>query len=265
MKKASESMEAHREANLSLGRNVHEEVGGWRQGAKATKEDWAKHGKTIIETQKANNSAGQSIAAMAASKKQVAQQTRDDDMKQAQRRKDLVEEQQQLRRQQAGKVRAETANQVTDDAKRWAFESRLQSANATKSDTLRLEKDRKEDEAAFKEMQKKRRNKSKSFRQSAVKSRQALLTSRAEEATAMREEKRRLADSTRARLEEERSVRMAQVRGVQANAYLQGGDQAARATGGADPSSPIAQSFYSLTNIRPPSPTPPGTEVVAAA
>ena len=55
----------------------------------------------------------------------------------------------------------------------------------------------------------------------------------------------------------EKRERTAQVKGVQANTYLQPPESVARATGGDGPPSPL----YSLTNIRSASPTPDGVLV----
>ena len=85
---------------------------------------------------------------------------------------------------------------------------------ATQADAVRWEKERKEEAEAFSEAQKKRRNKSKTARAAAGKSRAALLTTRAEEAIAMREEKKRLAEFHRQRLQEEYQLRAETVKGI---------------------------------------------------
>jgi len=265
MKKASESIEAHRESNLTLGRSVYEEVAGWRKGAAETKEQWSSHGKSIKETQKASNAVPQAMAAMTATKKAQAQTTRDDDAKQEKARKDLQDLYLERSKKQAERVREETADAVVDDAKRFFFEQRLKCASDTKTDAARLEKERKEEDAAFRELQRKKRVKSKSYRVAASKSKQALLTLRAEEATAMREEKKRLAETNRQRLDDEKRDRTAQVKGVQANAFLQQPpESASRTSATGEGGMPLEESFYSLTNIRPPSPTPEGMQITAA-
>lgn len=253
MKKASESLEAHREANLTLGRSVYEEVAGWRMGAKATKDDWASYGKAIKETTKANNATAASKAALTENKKAQAAVTRDDDQKKEKARKDQRDALNDAAKKQAEKVRQETGDAVTDAAKRIFYEQRLKSANDTKADAVRWEKERKEEAEAFSEAQKKRRLKSKTARAAAGKSRAALLTTRAEEAIAMREEKKKLAEFHRQRLQEQYQLRAETVKGVIGNSYLQPENQ----TGDAPLSpggTPLSSSFYSLTNIRPQSP-----------
>jgi len=253
MKKASESLEAHREANLTLGRSGYEEVAGWRMGAKATKDDWASYGKAIKETTKANNATAASKAALTENKKAQAAVTRDDDQKKEKARKDQRDALNDAAKKQAEKVRQETGDAVTDAAKRIFYEQRLKSANDTKADAVRWEKERKEEAEAFSEAQKKRRLKSKTARAAAGKSRAALLTTRAEEAIAMREEKKKLAEFHRQRLQEQYQLRAETVKGVIGNSYLQPENQ----TGDAPLSpggTPLSSSFYSLTNIRPLSP-----------
>ena len=212
MKRASESIEAHREANLSRGRVVNEQVVTWRTGYKETRSEWASYGKSIKEAQRASNATAESVAALSASKKAQAQATRDDDAKKEKARKDLQDAYQEQAKRIAERVKAETADAVVDEAKRVFYEQRLKSANDTKADAARLEKARKEDDVAFLELQKKRRVKSKAYRAAAGKSKAALLTARAEEASAIRDEKRRLAETARQRLEDEKRERTAQVR-----------------------------------------------------
>jgi len=259
MKKASESVEAHRESNLSLGKAVYEEVAKWRTGAHETKEGWAAFGKSIREAQKEANAVPTAMSALSTSKKVQAQTTRDDDAAKEVTRKELQDAHLEKQRKQAERVRHETADKVTDDAKRVFYEQRLKSAADTKSDSVRWEKERKEENTAFAESQKRRRNKAKLVRAAATKSKQALLTSRAEEASAMRAEKKRLQEATRQRLEDDKRERAAQVKGVQANAFLQPmpeppppSSTSPRATGDEKEEE---LTLYSLTNIRPVSPT----------
>jgi len=267
MKKASESVEAHRESNLSLGKAVYEEVAGCRKGASETKEMWASLGKSIREAQKEANAVPAAMEALSVSKKAQAKTTRDDDLKVEQTRKEEAEAHLERQRKQAEMVRKATADAVTDDAKRLFYEQRLKSAAATKTDAARWEKERKEEESAFREVQKRRRQKSKLVRAAATKSRQALLTARAEDASAMRAEKKRLIEQNRERQDDDRRERTAQVKGVQANAFLQPmpeppppSSASPRATGsplsspGKEGGTKEELTLYSLTNIRPVSP-----------
>ena len=68
MKRASESLEAHRQQNLTHGRKVYEEVAGWRVGATAAKDSWSSYGKSIKEEVKKNNATGAAIEALKQSK-----------------------------------------------------------------------------------------------------------------------------------------------------------------------------------------------------
>ena len=72
---------------------------------------------------------------------------------------------------------------------------------------------RKENDAAFKEAQSKKRNTVKSFREQTGKSRQELLSSRASDAAALRESKKTLSEQHKQRLQEEYLEKAATVKG----------------------------------------------------
>jgi hypothetical protein len=249
MKKASESLEAHREKNLTMGRAVYEEVSGWRQGAKATKDNWASYGKQIRDQTKAANKTGEAKETLSQNKKQQAAVTREDDQKKEKAHKDQKDAERDRVKKQADKVRSETSSEVTDTAKRFFYDQRLKSAQDTKANAAKWEKERKEEAETFNQAQTRRRIKSKTARSMAGKSREALKTSRTDEAVALRAEKKRLAEQHRQRLQDDYQARAATVKGVISNSFL----QPPEATG--EGGSPLAGSFYSLTNIRSPSPT----------
>ena len=79
MKRASESLEAHRQQNLTHGRKVYEEVAGWRNGARQIKDDYATHGRNVMAQTKADNKTGAAIAEHMEHKKKQAADTRADD------------------------------------------------------------------------------------------------------------------------------------------------------------------------------------------
>lgn len=257
MKKASESLEAHREKNLTKGRAVYEEVAGWRQGANQQKSKWADEAKAMRSKVKEENKTGESIASFLANKKAQAKATREDDERKEKANKDQRETELSRKKQQAAAVREGTSNTVTDEAKRFFYEQRLKSAASTKQEALMWEKQRKEESELFQKKQNQRRAKAKTARASAGKSRAALLTTRAEDAVAMREAKKALAEEHKRRLQDDYQLRMQMVKGVLANSYLQ--PEAATGEPGSPGHSPISTSFYSLTNIRPPSPERTGS------
>jgi len=246
MKKASESLEAHRAQNLSLGRAVYEEVAGWRVGAKATKEQWTSYVKELKESVKAENKTAESVKEHAAKKKAVAAQTRADDEAKEKAVEQFKEKQLTAAKEQAAKIRAETDDKVVDTAKRYFYEQRLKSAVETKAQQQEWEKERAAAKEKHHEVQQKRRIKSKSARSAGTKSRQELVTERQAAASTLREAKRALSESHKTRMQEEYQLKSATVKGVIANSFVQPSDAL-------EASSP-ANSMYSLTNIRPPSP-----------
>ena len=246
MKKASESLEAHRQQNLTLGRAVYEEVAGWRQGAKATKDEWSAYGKTLKESIKAENKTAESVAALSQKKKQQAAETRRDDEMKAKQLEELKASQAAAAAEQAARIRAETADKVIDQAKRHFYEQRLKQAVDTKQAQMQWEKERAAEKEKHQDAQNKRRLKAKSARMGSSTSRSKLAAERAQEAAAMREQKRALAEAHKRRMQEDYQDKAATVKGVIANSFVQPSETL-------DATSP-ERSFYSVTNIRSPSP-----------
>lgn len=246
MKKASESLEAHRQQNLTLGRAVYDEVAGWRKGAQADKEKWSAYGKEMVQAIKAAEKTAESMKEQAAKKKATAAITRADDEAKEKVVEQLKEKRAAAVKEQAAKVRSETDDKVVDGAKRYFYEQRLKSAVETKAQQVEWEKERAAAREKHQEAQNKRRIKSKSARTGSTKSKQELVTERAAGAAAVREQKRALAEENKARKAHEGMLKAATVKGVIANSFVQ-------PTDALDATSP-ANSQYSLTNIRPPSP-----------
>ena len=250
MKRASESLEAHRQQNLSLGKAVYEEVAGWRMGAKAQGEAWAAHGKSLAASVKSSADQGPAaaIAQLNSQKKAQAAETRRDNEMKAKAREELKAVQAAEVKERYEKMKAETADEITDQAKRIFYNQRVAIANETKAQQVIWEKERQAAREHHNDMQKSRRTKAKSARAGGSKSRQELITQRRTEAQAMREEKRKLADESRKRLQDLYTVKSETVKGLIANSFVQPADAL-------DAGSP-STSFYSVTNIRSPSPEP---------
>jgi hypothetical protein len=208
MKQASEALEAHREANLSLGRAVSNEISGWRMGAQATKQAWSAYGKEMRDRVKAANGAGAAVAETLAKKKAQAGMTRKEDEEVAKKVEELKEQWKKQASEQAQVVRTETSHTVTDDAKRYFYEARLKSAKDVKELSAKCEKDRAAEKSNFQATQNVRRKKVKSARDQAGKSRVALKTQRAEEASALREKKTELSKEriARKKLDEDKKI-----------------------------------------------------------
>jgi len=238
MKKASESLEAHRQQNLSHGRKVYEEVAGWRTGAKQTKEDWATYGKGIKEAQKKDNATAASIAAMRESKQKQAAATRSDDqLKEAERDK-LRKDREKEVAHAAQTVRADTSDDRVDAAKRTFFEQRLKAAQETRAQSASSSKVRTERNATWNESQQKRRLKAKTARGAALKSREAMLTQKAEAAAEMRQKKANLTDTHKERMQELYLEKAAAVKAVIANSIFNESEPTGSAVG--KPASPKA-------------------------
>jgi len=223
MKRASESLEAHRQQNLTHGRKVYEEVSGWRVGAKSTKDEWAKYGKSIREQQKANNATAASVQELNESKKAAAAITRQEDQAKEAEREKLKKQREKDVQGMAAQIRTETSDQTIDAAKRVFYEQRLKSANDTKAASAAWAKERAEKSTTFREAQTKRRNKSKAARSSAGKARELLLTSRTAEAAALREKKRTLSEAHKERMQGEYLEKASLVKSVIQNSiYTEG-------------------------------------------
>jgi hypothetical protein len=203
MKRASESLEAHRQLNLTQGRKVYEEVSGWRVGAKATKDEWAKFGKSIREQQKADNATALRVEEMQQRKREQAAATRQEDQAKEQERDKMKKQHEKDVAAQAAQVKAETSDGAIDAAKTHFYQQRLKSANDAKQQSAQWAKERAERSNTFRESQNKRRLSSRSARANAGKSREALLTQRAAGAVALREAKKGLSELHKQRLQDE--------------------------------------------------------------
>ena len=118
------------------------------------------------------------------------------------------------------KVRAETADTVTDQAKRFFYEQRLEAAREIKQREEQLAKKRMEQKTQFQEVQDQRKNKVKSARAEASKSVQALKTQRANEAAKLREVKQQLAEVHKQNLQSTYAERSAAVKLVIAAGFV---------------------------------------------
>ena len=114
MKRASESLEAHRQQNLTHGRKVYEEVAGWRNGARQIKDDYATHGRNVMAQTKADNKTGAAIAEHMEHKKKQAADTRADDQKKQQELERLKKEREASVSAMAASVKAATSDAVID-------------------------------------------------------------------------------------------------------------------------------------------------------
>ena len=228
MKKASESLEAHRQQNLTHGRKVYEEVAGWRVGAAKHKEDWAAFGKNIKEEQKRNNATAASVAALKEAKLKQAADTRTEDQTKAAERERLRKEKEKEVAAMAAAVRQSTGDEVVDASKRMFFEQRLKAAKETRERSAASTKERTERTAAFNAAQSKRRMKAKTARGAAKTSRESMLAQKAAAAAEFREAKAALSAEKKSRMQEDYLAKAAAVKAVIANSIY----NESEATGG---------------------------------
>ena len=203
MKKASESLEAHRQQNLTLGRAVNQEVGDWLVRAKAEKDKWSAYGKQVAASIKSAEDRGP-VAAMtelSVKKKAIASATRKDDEAKAKAFEELKAAKAAAAAEKHARVKAETADQVTDQSKRIFYEQRLSQAQQTKSEQQQWEKERSAAKDKHATLQKTKREKVKAVKMGSTKSRQELITHRQAEAAALREEKRKLSEEHKAKMQ----------------------------------------------------------------
>jgi hypothetical protein len=218
MKKATEAVEEHRESNLTLGRKVSNEISEWRMGAKATKDSWSEYGKSIRDRVKAADATGESLKELGNKKKAQASNTRKEDEECAKKVEEFKEQRKKDLKENATKIKEATKDVVIDDAKRYFYEKRLASSKEVKDMSAKCEKDRSAEKANFQTAQNARRKKAKSAREQAGKSRTSLKSQRAEEASALRDIKRKLAEERAARAkaddEKKQAARQAVLRSI---------------------------------------------------
>ena len=149
MKRASESLEAHRQQNLSHGRKVYEEVASWRVSAKSSADD-RRHAERMVAHVKETNATGEAVRQLADSKKAQAQATRKEDQEKEAEKDRLRKLREKDVATLAAKVRSETSDEAIDAAKRHFYEQRLASAQEAKAQSAVMSKERVNKNSAFK-------------------------------------------------------------------------------------------------------------------
>lgn len=224
MKRASESLEAHRQQNLTHGRKVYEEVAGWRNGARQIKDDYATHGRNVMAQTKADNKTGAAIAEHMEHKKKQAADTRADDQKKQQELERLKKEREASVSAMAASVKAATSDAVIDASKRIFYEQRLKSAKETKTQSAAAAKERTERKAAWSVHQQKRRNKAKTARTLAKTARDNMASQKAAAAVTMRSAKQSLASQHKERMQQDYLNKAAAVKQVIADSIYNEND-----------------------------------------
>ena len=220
VKKVTEAREALQIQNQNRGREVTMKVTEWKQGAQATKEQWKQHGASVKESLKVEDRSATSVAAMSAQKKEQAARTRQEDAAKAKELEELKEMLGRSVQSQAARVRAETSDQVIDEAKRTFYNQRVKAATDIKQASVTYAKNKADADAKHKEAQGRKRQEAKAAAAAASKSRQALLTQRQQDSATMREKKRALAEAHRERQQHEQSIRLAAAKSVVRDSYM---------------------------------------------
>ena len=202
MKLAKGKVEEHRQKNLEQGKQVREKVADWNRDAYEEREA---HKKIVLALKKQMNSAvrtKEEMDALLSMKKKLGEVVKAEDAKISEAAKSQREEFLKINKAQVEKVKKETADQVTEDAKRFFFEKRKTSVSTIKSEEKTWEEARKKASADFKDKVALLKAKSKSIEASARGSRKTLQSQRAREAAEMRKLKAEQAQSFRAAQEE---------------------------------------------------------------
>jgi hypothetical protein len=124
MKRASESLDQHRQQNRAVGKKVLEDVHAWRAGAQETKEAWAAHAKAVSAELKGRNGAAEAVKANKEVKQKQAAATRSEDKNKEAERDRLRQQHEKQVSALAQTVRAATSDDIVDASKRGFFEQR---------------------------------------------------------------------------------------------------------------------------------------------
>ena len=224
MKRASESLEAHRQNNLTHGRKVYEEVSGWREKTNAAKEEVIANCRKQKEEVKRDNKTGEAIKEMLDKKKSQSNATRSEKTKKAEELKTLKTAREQAVTRSAQTVKEATSDKAIDASKRMFYEQRLTSAAQVRAQSATSTKKATEEKAAFDKTQQTKRLKAKTARTQAGKSRELLLAEKTAAAVAMRQEKEALKEVHREKMQSAYLEKAAAVSVVKANAIYNEAD-----------------------------------------
>merc|ERR1740138_189237 len=192
MKQAKAKVEEHRESNLEQGKSVREDVQGWKESLQVQAQSWLEHGKSLrektvtVERQRAERDA------LLAMKKKLSAQVKMEVLQLTQDGKVQKDQVLASNREKAGKVRAETAAEVTDAAKKSFFEQRKAAAMDTQKNVKAWEAERKAIRQKFRDESARSKDKSRKIEAQARLSRKQLQEQRAMEAEEIREHKKQV-------------------------------------------------------------------------
>jgi len=202
MKSAKGKLEAHRESNQELGKEVRQNVQGWKQAASSQQQRWLEHGKSLKEQIRTMERERAERDALLSMKKALSVQVKMEVLQLAQDGKQQKEEVLASNRSQAGRIRTETAAEVTDDAKKFMFEQRRQAALATQRKVQEWDAERRANKLRFREDAARKQDKLRKGESTARNSRKQLQEQRQAQAEMLREHKKSVQASMRSQQEE---------------------------------------------------------------
>jgi len=201
MKQAKGKVEEHRQANLDQGKTVRDDVAAWKEAMFTQKQTWTEHGKSLkekilnLERQRAERNALLNM------KKKLSAQVKLEVVQLAKDGKLQKEQVLASNRSQAGRIRTETAAEVTDSAKKYMYDQRKQAAVLTHRDVKEWESERRANKLKFREDAARSKDKSRRIESSARLSRKHLQEQRQAEAELVREHKKQVQASYRSQQE----------------------------------------------------------------
>jgi len=202
MKLAKGRVEEHREHNLEQGKTVRDDVSVWKQQVHEQKEQRAADAKAIKEKTKMAEKAKEEKKKLLDSKKELSAQVRGEVAQLTKDSEQLRMDLKKMNEETAKRVKAETADVVTDSAKKMFFEQRRAAAQQTSAKVKEWEVDRKANREKLVEQFKATRQKAREFKEGSRGSRKALQTERARSAAEVRKMKSDSAQTYRDKLEE---------------------------------------------------------------
>lgn len=181
-------------------------MGRWKQELYDLQEQWQEKAKEVKKTVVASERTKEEKSNLLNHKKKLSKQVKDQMAQLTLASEEQRNARTQANKDQAEKVRKETADAVTDEAKKFMFTKRRASAESTRAQVKSWADEHSKNRTEFRQTLKESKDKSKAMEVSAKGSRKALAAQRAKEAADLRAEKAANAEKHRAALEDHAAV-----------------------------------------------------------
>jgi len=191
MKEAKTKVDAHRRANLEQGSMVKRDVQAWREATLELKQEWAKYGASIKQQQQAVSTT-EVRDALQAEKKQRGAEVKQEVVGLTAASERLKEDALKANKDQAARVRKETADQVTDEAKQTFFNQRKTAAKQCEEQKITWTAERKANREEFLGKVQRLMSASRAARVAAANAKSELLKQRQSEAAQLKVQKAEL-------------------------------------------------------------------------